>query len=143
MGNTTFQGLTESAHSVVVLVNYFKCKRDLTGANREVLLGDLRKAVEAAGLGVLDGDIQPFGRNMQERNENGATLNLILEDSGVSFDCYPEAGTVQMNLHYCNITNNNDGKVGACIENIRVVLEAEYAFQYEPIVMPIWAVPVM
>lgn len=140
MGNTKFKGLTEDAHSVVVLMNFLGCKCEpslLKGDRREELLGKLRKAVEHAGFGVIDGDIQPFGRTLEERNKNGATLNLILEDSGVSFDCYPEAGTVQMNLHYCNINNNNDAKVDPCVVNVTAVLRPTLTYQYHPIVMHI------
>ena len=140
MGNTAYGGLTENAHSVVVLVNFFDCQCEenlLRGDRREELLGKLRKAVEKSGFGVLDGDIQPFGKTMKERNEHGATLNLILEDSGVSFDCYPEVGTVQMNLHYCNITKNNDEKVQDCIAKIAHVLDAGEIVCHPPIVMHI------
>lgn len=140
MESMRFNGLTENSHSVVVLVNFLECQCEpslLEGDRREELLGKLRKAVEHAGFGVVDGDIQPFGKTMQERNKNGATLNLILEDSGVSFDCYPEVGTVQMNLHYCNINNNSDAKVNPCIMNVTAVLHPTFTDQYHPIAMHI------
>ncbi|MEK7628056.1 MAG: hypothetical protein AAB421_01395 [Patescibacteria group bacterium] len=147
MGNTHFKpfaGLTAEAHSVVVLVSFFGCQCDselLKGAHRGTLLDMLRRAVEGAGFGVIGESIQPFGMTTGEQVEHGATINLVLADSGISFDCYPDAqpvhGTVQMNLHYCNITNDNDHKVKPCIEAIEQVFRPRVTQRYPRMVMPI------
>lgn len=143
MGNTLMGNgfhIPSGAHSVVVLLNLWECQCErslMTGARREELLGLLRQAVEKAYFGVTDSDAMAFGNNVEERNAHGPTLSLTLDDSGITFDNYPEVGTVQVNLHYCNIRNNNDHKIDACVENILAVLQPRHSRRHPPIKMEI------
>ena len=142
MGNTltSCNGLTLESHSIIVPVNYFACccaEELLKGSYRGRLLDMLREAVERAGFGVIGESAHPFGNTTAERNTHGSTLNLILEDSGISYDCYPEIGTVQSNLHYCNIKNINDHKVLGCIMATKKVLKPKITIRYPNTMMPL------
>lgn len=149
MGNTlhgtdAFTGLTPDCHSIIIPVSFFGCKCEpqlLRGKHRGRLIDGLRHGFEDAGFAVIGESIQPFGHNTVERAVHGATMNLILEDSGVSFDVYPDAdepnGTVQMNLHYCNIRNNNDSKVANTILAVKGVLRPIRTIRYGHRPLPI------
>lgn len=136
-----FAGVPRGACSVIIPVSFFFCECPpewLTGAGAEEMVTRLRAIVEASGFPVVGSSVEYFGNTDEERRMYGATLNLILQDSGISFDCYPPdqfspVAKVQMNLHYCNITHDNDHKVPDCIERVRQILRpAKPPLQYRP-----------
>jgi len=140
-----FSGIHEDSHSIIVPVSFFRCrcpKHWLRGAFAEQLAAILRQAIERAGFPVVGHSIEYFGNSPNERELFGATLNFILQDSGVSFDVYPdvpgdENGNVQMNLHYCNISHDNDHKVPSCIAHVSWILRPCKKIVYPRHMMPI------
>lgn len=139
-----FVGVKPGSRSVIVPVSFFFCRCPtewLTGAHATKTLARFWEAVERSGFPVVDGSVEYFGTTQGERDSYGATLNLILQDSGISFDCYPPdrfntVPAVQMNLHYCNISHDNDHKVGPCIAGIEAILRpAKPPIIYRRVVM--------
>ena len=125
----------EGAYSRVYLVGFYGCECSnsfLTGRYSMELAKSIASAANKSGLGVIgEPKITLFGETHHDREQSGATIEIVLAASGAAGDCWPKGklrnsqgevigvGTVHLNLHYCNRTAKYDAAVSRKMQHVR------------------------
>ncbi len=118
---TTAQGF---GGSIDLAWDFYTCERErhLHDPNVHTTLVE---AIRGAGFTFIDSCFYSFGEH------HGYSFVAIIGESHVAIHTWPERRALELTIHYCNYTKNNDALAEALLKQLQELFKPEKVVAYE------------
>lgn len=82
-------------------------------------------AIKQAGFTYVDSCFYSFGEN------HGYSFVSIIGESHVAIHTWPERNALELTIHYCNFTKNNDALAEALLARMKEIFKPERVVAYD------------
>jgi S-adenosylmethionine/arginine decarboxylase-like enzyme len=110
--------------SIDLAWDYYECV-NITPLTDPLVHETLVTAIGGAGFTYVDSCLHSFGEN------HGYSFVSIIGESHVAIHTWPERGALELTIHYCNYTKNNDALALALLEHLKLLFAPQRIVVYE------------